>query len=136
MVQVFISCGNCYGRQLGETGRPNPWRLSTVPDVEELKSILRILPLVVGQHFFNHRLPHNYTFAIVQAKSMDRHLFDSFHIPTATLNIFSVLPMLLIIVIYDRILVPLARRLTGLDSGITYFQRMVLGLSISSAPTS
>ncbi|KAG0448490.1 hypothetical protein HPP92_027801 [Vanilla planifolia] len=62
---------------------------------------------------------------------MDRHLFDSFHIPAATLNIFSVLPMLLTIVIYDRVLVPLARSLTGLDSGITYIQRMCLGFAIS-----
>ncbi|KAG0452310.1 hypothetical protein HPP92_024974 [Vanilla planifolia] len=60
---------------------------------------------------------------------MDRHLFGSFQIPTATLNIFSVLPMLLTIVIYDRVLVPLAHRLTGLNSCITYFQRMGLGLA-------
>ncbi|KAG0453377.1 hypothetical protein HPP92_024681 [Vanilla planifolia] len=40
---------------LAETGRPNPWRLSTVHRVEELKSILRILPLWSVGIFFNHR---------------------------------------------------------------------------------
>ncbi|KAG0448507.1 hypothetical protein HPP92_027796 [Vanilla planifolia] len=101
------------------------------PRVEELKSILRILPLWSVGIFLITAASHNHTFAIIQAKSMDRHLFGSFQIPAATLTIFSVLAMLLTIVIYDRVLVPLARRLTGLDSGITYLQRMGLGLAIS-----
>lgn len=78
---------------------------------------------------------HQNTFAIQQARTMDRHLSPSFQIPPATMSIFNILSMLIGVVAYDRIFVPVARRFTGIPSGITYLQRMGIGLAVSVLST-
>jgi dipeptide/tripeptide permease len=113
------------------SGRPNLWCLSTVHRVEELKSIIRMLPIWAVGILLITTLSHNNTFAIQQAHIMDRHMSRHFQIPAATLSIFTVLSMLISLAIYDRFFVPLARRFTKRPSGITYFQRMGIGLSIA-----
>ncbi|CAD6333829.1 unnamed protein product [Miscanthus lutarioriparius] len=114
------------------SGQPDPWRLSTVHRVEELKSIVRLLPIWSAGIMLATAGSHNYTFTIMQARTMDRHLGPGhFQIPPATLTIFSTAAMLVTLAFYDRVFVPLARRVTGLPSGITYFQRMGIGLAIS-----
>ncbi|KAJ3690495.1 hypothetical protein LUZ61_019659 [Rhynchospora tenuis] len=113
------------------SGYPNLWRLSTVHRVEELKSIIRMLPIWAVGILLITSLSHNYTFAIQQAHIMDRHMSRHFQIPAATLSIFTVLGMLISLAIYDRFFVPLARRFTKRPSGITYFQRMGIGLCIA-----
>jgi peptide/histidine transporter 3/4 len=114
------------------SGQPDLWRLSTVHRVEELKSILRLLPIWSAGIMLATAGSHNYTFTIMQARTMDRHLGPGhFQLPPATLTIFSTAAMLVTLAFYDRAFVPLARRVTGLPSGITYFQRMGIGLAIS-----
>ncbi|XP_020572711.1 LOW QUALITY PROTEIN: protein NRT1/ PTR FAMILY 3.1-like [Phalaenopsis equestris] len=113
------------------TGIPHPWRLSTVHRIEELKSILRMLPIWSVGILIITASSHNHTFTIIQAKSMDRHLVGNFKIPPATLSIFSILFMLLTLALYDRLLIPLARRLTRRPTGLSYLQRIGVGLAIS-----
>ncbi|GJM88578.1 hypothetical protein PR202_ga04655 [Eleusine coracana subsp. coracana] len=115
------------------SGKPNLWRLSTVHRVEELKSIVRLLPIWSAGILVATAASHNHSFAVMQARTMDRHIVagSHFQIPPATMSIFSTLAMLLSLALYDRAFVPLARRVTGLKSGITYFQRMGIGLAIS-----
>ncbi|KQK06278.1 protein NRT1/ PTR FAMILY 3.1 isoform X2 [Brachypodium distachyon] len=111
----------------------NPWRLSTVHRVEELKSIVRMLPIWSAGILLATAASHNNSFAIQQARTMDRHVTPGggFQIPPATMSIFMTTAMLVTLGLYDRALVPLARRFTGLPSGINYFQRMGAGLAIS-----
>ncbi|XP_020570870.1 LOW QUALITY PROTEIN: protein NRT1/ PTR FAMILY 3.1-like [Phalaenopsis equestris] len=122
---------------LSATGRPHPWRLSTVHRVEELKSIIRMLPIWSVGILLITAASHNYTFTIIQANSINRRLAGNFHIgspfppPPATLSIFSIISMLLTLAIYDRLFVPIARRLTGHPNGISYLRRMAIGLAIS-----
>lgn len=113
------------------SGMPKLWRLSTVHRVEELKSIIRMMPIWVVGILLVTAASHNHTFAIQQARSMDRHLWHSFEIPAASMSIFTVFSMLLTLAFYDQIFVPVARRFTGKPSGITYLQRLGIGLSIS-----
>ncbi|KAL6619244.1 hypothetical protein ACP70R_034383 [Stipagrostis hirtigluma subsp. patula] len=113
------------------SGQPNLWRLSTVHRVEELKSIVRLLPIWSAGIMLATAGSHNYTFTIMQARTMDRRITGHFEIPPATLSIFSTTAMLFTLALYDRAFVPLARRVTGLPSGITIFQRMAIGLAIS-----
>ncbi|GJN14395.1 hypothetical protein PR202_gb01218 [Eleusine coracana subsp. coracana] len=115
------------------SGKPNLWRLSTVHRVEELKSIVRLLPIWSAGILVATAASHNHSFAVMQARTMDRHIVagSHFQIPPATMSIFSTLAMLISLALYDRAFVPLARRVTGLRSGITYFQRMGIGLAIS-----
>ncbi|XP_010938844.1 protein NRT1/ PTR FAMILY 3.1 [Elaeis guineensis] len=115
----------------GESGQPRLWRLSTVHRVEELKSIIRMIPIWSVGILLVTAASHNYTFTLLQARSMDRHLTPKFQIPPATLSIFTVVTMLLSLAFYDRVFVPVARRFTGNPSGITYLQRMGIGLAIS-----
>ncbi|KAL6910000.1 hypothetical protein ACP4OV_001258 [Aristida adscensionis] len=112
------------------SGQPDLWRLSTVHRVEELKTIVRLLPIWSAGIMLATASSHNYTFTIMQARSMDRRITGHFEIPPATLNIFSTGAMLITLAFYDRAFVPLARRVTGLPSGITVFQRMAIGLAI------
>ncbi|KAJ6830386.1 putative protein NRT1/ PTR FAMILY 3.1 [Iris pallida] len=114
-----------------ESGEPRLWRLSTVHRVEELKSIIRMLPIWSVGILLVTAASHNGSFAIMQAKSMDRHLSAAFQIPAATMSVFAIVAMLLTLGLYDRALVPLARRLTGRPSGLTHFQRIGAGLAVS-----
>lgn len=85
--------------------------------------------LLVASHSNQH------SFTIQQARTMDRHLTNSFQIPAATLSVFGVLTMLTGLVLYERLFVPLARRLTGNPSGITCLQRMGIGLAVNILAT-
>jgi peptide/histidine transporter 3/4 len=123
---AIVTAGDIAG-----SGEPNLWRVSTVHRVEELKSIVRMLPLWAASITAIAAGSHNFTFAIQQARTMDRHLAPRFQIPPATMSIFTTVAMLAGLALYDRAFVPLARRVTGLPSGITYFQRMAIGLGIS-----
>ncbi|XP_062179279.1 protein NRT1/ PTR FAMILY 3.1-like [Phragmites australis] len=116
---------------ISDSGQLDLWRLSSVHRVEELKSIIRLLPIWSAGIMLATAGSHNYTFTIMQARTMERHITSHFEIPPATLSIFSTTAMLVTLAFYDRAFVPLARRVTGLQSGITYFQRMAIGLAIS-----
>ncbi|XP_026665612.1 protein NRT1/ PTR FAMILY 3.1-like isoform X2 [Phoenix dactylifera] len=119
------------GDMLISSGQPRLWRVSTVHRVEELKSIIRMIPIWAVGILLVAANSHNHTFAIQQARSMDRHLTARFQIPPASMNVFSALSMLLGLAFYDRVFVPVARRVTKRPSGITYLQRMGIGLAIA-----
>ncbi|KAH9307833.1 hypothetical protein KI387_035744, partial [Taxus chinensis] len=57
----------------------------------------------------------------------------AFHIPPASLSIFSTLCVILWIPIYDSIIVPIARKYTKQERGFTKLQRIGIGLLISVA---
>ncbi|EEC79220.1 hypothetical protein OsI_19950 [Oryza sativa Indica Group] len=124
---AIVTAGDIAG-----SGEPNLWRVSTVHRVEELKSIVRMLPLWAASITAIAAGSHNFTFAIQQARTMDRHLAPRFQIPPATMIIFTTLTMLVSLALYDRVLVPVARRYTGRRSGITYFQRMGAGFAVAA----
>lgn len=123
------------GNDMKETCQPNLWRLATVHRTEELKCILRMLPIwAAGMlHFASHS--HVSSFTIQQARSMDRHLSHSFQIPPASMSIFSVLTVLIGLALYERFFVPFARRFTGHKSGVTCLQRMGIGFAINILAT-
>ncbi|KAL0404774.1 UNVERIFIED_CONTAM: protein NRT1/ PTR FAMILY 3.1 [Sesamum radiatum] len=114
-----------------ESSKPNLWRLATVHRVEELKTIIRILPIWAASilHVASHS--HLGSFTVQQARSMDRHLSPSFQIPPATMSIFSTLTVLTGLPLYERLFVPLARGFTGHPVGVTCLQRMGIGFGIN-----
>ncbi|KAJ9694297.1 hypothetical protein PVL29_010009 [Vitis rotundifolia] len=114
---------------------PNLWRLATVHRVEELKSIVRMLPIWAAGILHVTSSSHQHSFTIQQARTMDRHLSPSFQIPPASLSIFSILTVLIGIVLYERFFVPLARRFTRNPSGITSLQRMGIGFMVNILAT-
>ncbi|KAK4787205.1 hypothetical protein SAY86_011038 [Trapa natans] len=121
----------------GSAGGPplNLWRLATIHRVEELKCIIRMLPIWAAGILLIAASSHQHSFTILQARTMDRHLSSSFQIPPASLSIFGSLTILLGVVLYERLFVPLARRFTGNPAGITCLQRMGVGFSVNILAT-
>ncbi|KAK4715392.1 hypothetical protein R3W88_013730 [Solanum pinnatisectum] len=114
---------------------PNLWRLNTVHRVEELKSIIRMGPIWASGIILITAYAQQSTFSIQQAKTMDRHLINSLEIPAASMTVFTLITMLCTIALYDRVFVPIARKFTGLDRGISFLSRMGIGFFISVLAT-
>ena len=114
---------------------PNLWRLNTVHRVEELKSVIRMGPIWAAGIILITAYAQQNTFSLQQAKTMDRRVVKSFQIPAGSMTLFTMSSMLLTIALYDRILIRVARRFTGLDRGITFLQRMWIGFVIAILAT-
>ncbi|CAL5422978.1 unnamed protein product [Camellia sinensis] len=114
---------------------PNLWRIATVHRVEELKSIIRMLPIWAAGILLATAQSHQQSFIILQARSMDRHLSPTFQIPPASLSIFSTLTVLIGLVLYERAFVPFACRFTKNPAGITCLQRMGIGFTVNILAT-
>ncbi|PKI63583.1 hypothetical protein CRG98_016027 [Punica granatum] len=118
------------------SSRPlNLWRLATVHRVEELKCIIRMLPIWAAGILLIASSSHQHSFTILQARTMDRHMSHSFQIPPASLSIFGSLSLLLGLALYERLFVPFARRFTKNPAGITCLQRMGIGFAINILAT-
>ncbi|MFS7959680.1 putative proton-dependent oligopeptide transporter family, MFS transporter superfamily [Helianthus anomalus] len=115
--------------------KPNLWRLNTVHRVEELKSLLRMGPIwASGILLFTAYVQQN-TFSLQQAKTMNRHLTKSFQIPAGSMSVFTLTSMLATIVFYDRVFVPIMKRFTGVERGVSFLSRMAIGFTISILAT-
>ncbi|KAL8218607.1 hypothetical protein R6Q57_021980 [Mikania cordata] len=115
--------------------KPNLWRLNTVHRVEELKSLLRMGPIwASGILLFTAYVQQN-TFSLQQAKTMNRHLTNSFQIPAGSMSVFTLTSMLATIVFYDRMFVPIMKRFTGVERGVSFLSRMGIGFTISILAT-
>ncbi|PIN05956.1 H+/oligopeptide symporter [Handroanthus impetiginosus] len=110
---------------------PNLWKLNTVHRVEELKSIIRMGPIWAAGILQITGAAQQNTFSLQQAKLMDRHLTKTFQIPAASMSVFTQISLLSTIVLYDRIFVPIMRKCTGSERGISFLTRMGIGFVIS-----
>ncbi|PSS07870.1 Protein NRT1/ PTR FAMILY 2.11 like [Actinidia chinensis var. chinensis] len=110
----------------------NPWRLCSMQQVEEVKCLLRVIPIWASAIVYHVSIVQQHTYVVFQALQSNRHVGKTtFQIPAATYPVFNMLTLTLWIPIYDRILVPMLRRLTGKQGGITILQRMGIGIAIS-----
>ncbi|KAG9155067.1 hypothetical protein Leryth_011056 [Lithospermum erythrorhizon] len=114
---------------------PDLWRLNTIHRVEELKSLIRMGPIWAAGILLITASAQQNTFSLQQAKTMNRHLTHSFQIPAGSMSVFTLTSMLSTIVIYDRLLVRIFRRITGLERGITFLTRMGIGFVVSILAT-
>ncbi|OWM81704.1 hypothetical protein CDL15_Pgr007742 [Punica granatum] len=112
--------------QLAE-GRANPWRLCTVTQVEELKSIIRLLPVWASGIIFTTIYSQMNTMFVLQGNTMDQHVGPHLKIPSASLSLVDTVSVVLMAPIYDRVIVPFARTYTGHQRGFTQLQRMGIG---------
>ncbi|GLJ38890.1 hypothetical protein SUGI_0792860 [Cryptomeria japonica] len=107
------------------------WSLCTVTQVEELKALLRVLPVWVSTIALTISFAQLSTYFVAQGKTLRRELSSNFSIPPPSLATFSTLSAILIIPFYDWILVPTLRKFTRIERGITSLQRIGTGLFIS-----
>lgn len=99
--------------------------------VEETKILIRMLPIIVSTIFMNTCLAQLQTFTIQQSTTMDTNL-GGFKVPGPSVPVIPLLFMFVLIPLYDRVFVPLARRITGIPTGIRHLQRIGIGLVLST----
>ncbi|KAK3003949.1 hypothetical protein RJ639_019225 [Escallonia herrerae] len=102
-----------------------------IDEVEQAKVILRLVPIGATCLVYATAFAQVFTFFTKQAVTMDRSIGSSFKIPAASLQSFVSLSVVIFIPIYDRILVPIARAITRIPSGITMLQRIGTGMFLS-----
>ncbi|OIV89549.1 hypothetical protein TanjilG_19365 [Lupinus angustifolius] len=114
-----------------EVTKEKKWYLSTLTDVEEVKLVIRMLPIWATTIMFWTVYAQMTTFSVSQATTMNRHIGKSFQIPAASLTVFFVGSILLTVPIYDRVIVPITRKVLKNPQGLTPLQRIGLGLVFS-----
>ncbi|XXG65365.1 hypothetical protein AAC387_Pa05g3083 [Persea americana] len=105
--------------------------LCTVTQVEEVKLLLRMVPIFACTVLMNTSLAQLQTFSVQQGMTMDKKL-GTLEIPPASLPIIPMTFIVILTPVYDRVFVPMARRLTGIETGITHLQRVGVGLVLST----
>ncbi|XP_038709818.1 protein NRT1/ PTR FAMILY 5.10-like [Tripterygium wilfordii] len=104
----------------------------SITEVEEAKAILRLVPIWVSCLGYGIVFAQSSTFFTKQGVTMDRRLTSSVDIPPATLQIFIATSIALLIPVYDRVFVAIARSVTKKPSGITMLQRIGIGMVLSA----
>ncbi|TVU16433.1 hypothetical protein EJB05_39996, partial [Eragrostis curvula] len=122
-------------------GKPaRPWRLCSVQQVEEVKCLVKIVPVwVSGVMWFTLMTEMtNYTF--LQASTMDLHIGKRFTFPPISIIAVFYLAVALFVPVYDLLVSGIARRLAankarGGDAGgngVTLLQRQGAGLVVGA----
>ncbi|KAI4372830.1 hypothetical protein MLD38_011014 [Melastoma candidum] len=109
----------------------DPWRLCPVNQVEETKSVIQLMPIWVCCLMFAVVQAQMHTFFTKQGSTMDTSIGPSFHFSPASLQGLVGVTILITVPLYDRVFVPLARKITNHPSGITMLQRIGFGLVLS-----
>ncbi|KAJ3674655.1 hypothetical protein LUZ60_005271 [Juncus effusus] len=114
----------------------NPWRLCTLQQVEEVKCIVRVIPIWSCGVIYSIPVFQHGNYVVYQALQTDRHLGKSgFEIPAGSFVVFNMLALTIWIPIYDQLIVPWLRKITKHEGGLTLLQRMGAGMLISILAT-
>jgi len=108
----------------------NPWLVSTMTQVEEVKMVIKLLPIWSTCILFWTVYSQMNTFTIEQATFMNRKV-GSLEIPAGSLSAFLFITILLFTSLNEKITVPLARKVTHNAQGLTSLQRVGIGLIFS-----
>lgn len=116
---------------LGEDVEPTSWTVCTVTQVEEVKVLTRMVPIIASTIILNTCMAQLQTFSVQQGNRMDRSL-GSFEVPASSIPIIPLLFIAILLPIYEFIFVPFACKITHHPSGITQLQRVGVGLVLSA----
>ncbi|XP_043704514.1 protein NRT1/ PTR FAMILY 6.1 [Telopea speciosissima] len=117
--------------QLKEDGtNPSPWRLCTVTQVEEVKILLKLIPIPSCTIILSLILTEYLTLSVQQAYTLNTHMAQ-LKLPVTCMPVFPGLSIFLILSLYYSIFVPLSRRITGHPHGASQLQRVGIGLAVS-----
>uniref|UniRef100_A0A803L910 Uncharacterized protein n=3 Tax=Chenopodium quinoa TaxID=63459 RepID=A0A803L910_CHEQI len=115
-----------------EGSAANPWKLSPVQHVEQVKCVIRVFPIWISGVFYTISMVTTGNYVVFQALQSNRSLGGTnFKIPAASYTIFSMLAMTIWIPVYDRIVVPKLRKMTGKENGITVLQKLGIGMGLN-----
>ncbi|KAL9663298.1 hypothetical protein QQ045_028138 [Rhodiola kirilowii] len=110
----------------------SPWKLCTVNQVEQVKILISVIPIFACTIIFNTILAQLQTFSVQQGGIMNARLGNNFQIPPASLQAIPYIMLIILVPLYETVFVPLTRRITKRESGISPLQRVGSGLLIAT----
>ncbi|XP_028762508.1 protein NRT1/ PTR FAMILY 7.3 [Neltuma alba] len=112
-------------------GVHNPWHLCPISQVEEVKCVLRLLPIWLCTIIYSVVFTQMASLFVEQGAAM-KTTISNFRIPPASMSSFDILSVAIFIFLYRRVLDPLVGKLKKTNSkGLTELQRMGIGLVIA-----
>ncbi|KAK6143030.1 hypothetical protein DH2020_023378 [Rehmannia glutinosa] len=108
------------------TNEDKPWRLCPVTQVEEVKSILRLLPIWMCTILYSLVYTQMTSLFVEQGAAMENNL-AAFQIPPASMSTFDILSAAAFILIQRRVVDPIISSLRK-SGGLTEIERMGIGL--------
>ncbi|CAI9753888.1 unnamed protein product [Fraxinus pennsylvanica] len=110
----------------------NPWGLCSIQQVEEVKCVIRVIPIWIAGIIYYVVLAQMQTYVVFQAIQSNRQLGSGkFQIPAASYSVFTMLSLTIWIPIYDRLIIPSLRRMTRKEEGISLLQRIGIGMVLA-----
>ncbi|GFP97892.1 protein nrt1/ ptr family 7.3 [Phtheirospermum japonicum] len=111
---------------------PNPWRLCTATQVEEVKCVLRLLPIwfcaIVTSVVFVQVL----SLFVEQGSAMNTKISSNFHIAPASMTAFDIISTSTFIISYEKVIVPFYIKLTKKEPRApSELQRMGIGMVVA-----
>ncbi|XP_073148139.1 protein NRT1/ PTR FAMILY 2.7-like [Henckelia pumila] len=104
-----------------------PWEICTVQQVEDLKTLIQILPLWSSAILVATPIGIQMSLSVLQALTMDRHMGQSVRIPAATMLVFTIIFTALCLGLFDHIIWPVLKKVTRIDRDLTPLQRIGVG---------
>jgi solute carrier family 15 (peptide/histidine transporter), member 3/4 len=98
---------------------------------KEAKEILKLFPIWATCLVYALIFSQWSTFFIKQAATLDRRIGPKFQVPPAALSSFINVSVVALIPLYDKVIIPVTRKLTKTPAGITMLQRIGIGMLIS-----
>ncbi|KAH7838057.1 hypothetical protein Vadar_021549 [Vaccinium darrowii] len=89
------------------------WKLCTLQQVEDLKTLIRLSPLWSTGILLSTPIAVQMSLSTLQAITMDRHLGSHFKIPAGSILVFISVSTCLTLVFVDRFLYPMWRKIIG-----------------------
>lgn len=115
---------------VSQENRKNPWIVSTVTQVEEVKMVIKLIPIWSTCILFWTVYSQMNTFTIEQATLMNRNV-AGFSVPAGSFSVFLFISILLFTSLNERVIVRLARKITHDPKGLRSLQRVGIGLVLS-----
>ncbi|KMT10401.1 hypothetical protein BVRB_5g115290 [Beta vulgaris subsp. vulgaris] len=107
------------------------WKLCSIQQVEQVKCVIRVFPIWFSGIIYYVSIVTMTNYTVFQALQSNRSLgVNNFKVPAASYSIFPMLAVTIWIPLYDRIIVPKLRKITGKENGITVLQKIGVGLVI------
>ncbi|KAI3915773.1 hypothetical protein MKW92_023136 [Papaver armeniacum] len=101
------------------------WNLCTVQQVEDLKTIIKIIPLWLSSFLISIPIGVQISLAVPQALRMDRHIGTKFQVPAGSFLVSTLLAMAIFITIVDCFVMPTYQKLRCRP--LTPLQRVGIG---------
>ncbi|OMO67541.1 Proton-dependent oligopeptide transporter family [Corchorus capsularis] len=102
-----------------------PWKLCSLQQVEDLKTVIRLFPIWSTGIFLATPFTTQSSITVIQALAMDRHLGSNFKLPAASIVVVILISASFFVALFDRFLFPAWQRLSGRP--LTPLQRIGIG---------